>query len=1108
MNQTNDQPRNMHHIPSPSELMRTMHPDLFSDTRASEAPLLPRAVFEYHLETLTSRKQEYEFEHFCRKLAEKEICPNLRVQTGPTGGGDSKVDTETYPVAAEIAERWWVGDANAGAERWAFAFSAKKAWKAKIKTDIANILSTGRDYKRIYFFSNQFISDKERSKQEDGLAKQAGIPVHIVDRAWIVEKVYENGHLDLAASTLAIEGAGSESLRAPGPRDAARLAELEELDRQITDQNRYHCARYQLVEDCLRGAILARSLERSRDEVENRFAQAERIAQQLGFRQQQMRVAYNLAWTAHWWYNDFPSFNRFYDEVERYLEDSSQAGEVERLLNLWQLLPPAVAAGRLSAQDAKVEDRRARLEAMLLAIAADSARPNNALEARTSLALIKAAQAYRDGAGGQRDAVWDEFSQIVDASTGLGIYPIERLSDLLQVIGKHVDSAAFDALYEKVVDVVRQRRSEGEAGKAYSTRGTQKLQQDKPYEAIQWFGRAEELLIKQEYRAELVLALAGSSCAYERVGLIWAARNKILVAVERSTAVLLQEGEFILPALRALQQLVWTELQLGRIPHVLNVMTMAAVVAAHLKLSEERQAAHQDEVMMQEAVLGIHLLNIPYGDLPSVSRLPDVLERLGLTNARLPLLYALGQVQAIYDEHYFPADENEDKLQSFFERWHDQPAAKDISAYPVLVDGSTSFLRSTILGSKIVLETPSNPVSFGVAESLLGALEAFAATSDEGDLLPHRELTTIVIQASNHVVGIPEIHFSDDGITRIEILHPVDLRFSGPEDFHNFSNWLQEAIITLLARIFVIRDIQTWLDKIAGQERAFSRALILGDALTLDRNIFGEQFKFQLADWIDDNDKVYERLRPRPWRDTKVADTVAFPDSGHPLKFGSGPPPPDLVDTSRLKHTDRHIGSPIDIELWDRAKWCGTLFAEAEGTPPILGIMFENGQAGQAIFSAWRDRWAKGGVDDALRVAIITGVSARNPAHYAVTVGPNLTQFEQSHAKTFVAVSRINRMEPMTSHNLERFLAAYRRYGGFFLVSAQAGSPPTPDYNLCLFRRQLDIRPAWQITENDLDMMVLQEDDDPIVPATVSDPPVKNALERIRTLRQRRHSDA
>lgn len=114
-------------MPNPRDLMRSRHPDLFSDSEVDTSRHLPKAVFEYHLDTLTSRKQEYEFEHFCRKLAEKEICPNLRVQTGPTGGGDSKVDTETYPVAEEIAERWWVGEQGAAKERWAFAFSAKEA---------------------------------------------------------------------------------------------------------------------------------------------------------------------------------------------------------------------------------------------------------------------------------------------------------------------------------------------------------------------------------------------------------------------------------------------------------------------------------------------------------------------------------------------------------------------------------------------------------------------------------------------------------------------------------------------------------------------------------------------------------------------------------------------------------------------------------------------------------------------------------------------------------------------------------------------------------------------------------------------------------------------
>jgi hypothetical protein len=72
---------------------RTPSPELFSDSRLVEQPRLTREVFEYHLETLTSRKQEIEFEAFCRRLAEKELCPNLLPQTGPTGGGDSKVDS-------------------------------------------------------------------------------------------------------------------------------------------------------------------------------------------------------------------------------------------------------------------------------------------------------------------------------------------------------------------------------------------------------------------------------------------------------------------------------------------------------------------------------------------------------------------------------------------------------------------------------------------------------------------------------------------------------------------------------------------------------------------------------------------------------------------------------------------------------------------------------------------------------------------------------------------------------------------------------------------------------------------------------------------------------
>jgi hypothetical protein len=587
------------------------------------------------------------------------------------------------------------------------------------------------------------------------------------------------------------------------------------------------------------------------------------------------------------------------------------------------------------------------------------------------------------------------------------------------------------------------------------------------------------------------------------VGLLWAARNKILVAVERSLAVLVEDGEMIPPALLALRRLAWIELQLGRIPQVLQAMTLAQFAALHLKLSEDRMAAHVEEVRAQEVVLAIHLLNIPFATLPAASRLPDALERLGLTNARLALLFVLGQEKAIRDEGHFFARKGLEEMQALFERLHGQPAAKDIPPHPVLVTGATSLLKSTILGSEIVVETPNDPTSFGIAESLLGALEAFLATSNEANLLPHRERTTIVIRASDQVMGVPQIHFPEYDGARVDITHPVDLAFPTAEDVHNFSEWLRDSVIAIVSRLFMIRDPEAWMAKIAGEERAFSRALLLGDALTLDRNVFGDRPDFRLEDWLKEEDKTYTVLRSRPWR---CADRVEAHASANPdelPKFGVGPPPRDLLNKSELKHTERRVLSPIDIGLWDRARWRGTLFVTVEGNagPPLLGIGFEDGQVGEAIFRAWRDRWGEEDVDDALRVAIITGVSKRHPAHYAVTIGPNLNLIRNLPGNTATTVSRINRMEPSSSANLDRFIDAYRQVGGYLLIPAQIGSSFSLPPKLYLAKRQLHIRPAWEISENDPDMMAMQEDDDPIIPATVLDPPVRKALERLKSLR-------
>lgn len=110
--------------------MRNLRPELYSDSEDRSAYVLERPQLEYQLETITSRNQTQDFELFCRRLCEKVICPNLRPQTGPEGGGDAKTDSETYSVADEVS-RTFVGEPNSGRERWAFAFSAKAKMAAE-----------------------------------------------------------------------------------------------------------------------------------------------------------------------------------------------------------------------------------------------------------------------------------------------------------------------------------------------------------------------------------------------------------------------------------------------------------------------------------------------------------------------------------------------------------------------------------------------------------------------------------------------------------------------------------------------------------------------------------------------------------------------------------------------------------------------------------------------------------------------------------------------------------------------------------------------------------------------------------------------------------------
>lgn len=1083
--------------------MRARHPDLFSDTRVDTVYRLPRSVFEFHLDTLTSRKQEYDFEHFCRKIAEKEICTNLRPQTGPLGGGDSKVDTESYPVAEEIAERWWTGTTSATRERWAFAFSAKKKWKPKAQADVRRIASTGRDYKKIYFFTNQAVPDRQRASVEDSLSEELQIPVVIIDRTWIVDKVYQNGHLKTAIATLGLDDFRSETMDVLGPRDSQKLADLRELDKQIADPSRYQNAKYLLVNDCLESSILARNLEHPQSEVSARFAQTSHLAEQVNNHNQLIRVEYQRAWTAYWWYEDYTTYRQFYTRVEGLVQESNEVREVELLMNLWLILLPRVEAGDIKMDSDELIQKERTLRVLLENIACDESRPNNALEARWKMIQMDVITSVRANGVDDSDHYWSDLEKLIDESDGLVSFPTVQLFEQLSEITRSVDSPALDSLYDKMVNIIAKRRSEEQRGELYARRGSEKLERDKPYEAIEWFGRAEGLLLKDECAYELIMCLLGSSYAYERAGLLWAAYNKVMGAVEKVVSIFVAEGSMPYLASVAAERLVWIELQIGRIPKILAAIVVAEFVSSHTTESPHRRDLRGKEIALQDLTLGKNILNIPFDALPRITRLPDVLARMQLPYGRAAALFVLGQFEQLRLDNPHWSGDSDEAIHKRFGEWQNSHSNEDLSSSPALADEESSEFTSVLLGSRLVIITDNQPVTHVVSESILGCLEGLLATSKYGEVVPFRECATIRCSSSNENLRIPRLEAMNASSCAFTIVCPSKIDFSTVRDQRAYLEWVRNSAFRILNEMFVFPDSGKWITEVTRDEGVLRRALIPGNLLTVSDTVFGRERRLRLESWFVDGDRHYDVRRTSHWR--RITARGRSPASGDRVDAEAEWERPDRED---IKHSDQRVVSPIDIPLWDRARWRGALFSRARGRPPELALLFQHRDAGLQIFQRWIDRVGKEDREDWLRIAIIRGVSVANPAAYSLIVGPNTLTQGFAGPKLLLGLSRILRVDARNSANLENFLSSYRNVGRFLLMPAFLRDPlgevrPESAPHLGILIRNIVVRDAWTIDQDDLDLMGIFDDDCPVIPASISDAPIHRGLAWIKNIRGR-----
>ena len=471
-------------------------------------------------------------------------------------------------------------------------------------------------------------------------------------------------------------------------------------------------------------------------------------------------------------------------------------------------------------------------------------------------------------------------------------------------------------------------------------------------------------------------------------------------------------------------------------------------------------------------------------------------QRLGL--ARDALLWALGGVVAVRRDGIMAGDRSDAEIAEFFDLWARQPAATQISARPILAEGSEVVLSTVVLGVEVVARIACNHDSTFLAEAILAAFESFLSTSLNANVFPYRERIEFTVYPSADAAAPPT--FQIDDLTRaIAVTHGAG-SLAGAPNYPTFTSWLQELLIHLSLGMLFISDPKKWIEHVARDEAGFERALALSAVAVTTRNVFGDQPRVLLSDWIDPTSErhLLERKTALELSPEATAATVKVDTS---IRYGKGDSP-NSYNSEAGGHADRRVLSPINIPLWDRAKWQATGFSWVRNEPPFLMLGFYDYESGKAIFREWRKLYGPVDERDALRITIVREIDRNDPPAYVIMLSSEIEGRELSGTMLYLS-SRINRMKPKDRVNLDHFLKAYAQTGTFVLAPLPLdalGTFQPMDPDLVIVKHRLIVRDAWTIGDNDPELVCIHIDDTPIIPKGVTDPPINRTLERLRRM--------
>lgn len=1069
---------------TPSAFYRTIRPEFFSDSDIQTDYELPKEVLALELEKITTNQKESAFETFARRLAEKRISPNLIPQVGPTGGGDGKTDFETHLVSKEVSDRWFIPENGwNNNEKWAFAISAKKDWKPKLRSDIKSILSTNRGYSQIFFITNQKVSSKVKKELEEAHKTEFNIPVTILDAEWIIESVYNNNLIDLAVDSLNMSDSYKLHSKKIGKNDTERIDRLNELESNISNPKRYSENDYQLVEDALEAAILSRMLEKPKEEVMGRFDRVFRFSTKHKNHQQKIRLHYQRAWTYLQFYDDFSGFIDDYRSLKLLLKDDCTIPALELYFNLFNLLRNVINSESLdvSAFSINLEEEEKEIKTFLLKFAEDSSKPTSSLISKTHIAILDLTKNLFSQKNPEPSLV--SLKDYMESSKGHLEYPFEQFQEMIEKFGVVLpNNKNYDALIDSIAAEAEVRSSELSAGSIYLRRGGQKLIANNYKDSVIYFGKALLKLAKEESQYGFGLAMRALGEAYSGLDLLWAANNCYIASCSLTFKSFFEKGIVDPRTYRAVVKLLGNELFIGRAPSFLiwnELYEILERVPQSSSENEERDENDLEEDLLFDACLSVRLLHSKTEQ--GFQYLPSILDKNGLTLSESTALYKLGYVDKLIKEEYGIPAKSESELDAYFKKWAEQPFVNQIRYETNLLFTDQIVFTSNILGCSFKVLFGKDKELYWAAEIILAFFEGILGTSLSG-VIPGTESITIRLTRNETEQSISYKSFNDSS-------NEFEVELNSFEFNQENRRNVWEKLISLFAEIvgknFFFKDAKAHLKKLFEEEEVSERLGLLLEHRKFSRNVLGDSPKFFLSDWVKEGTE---------FPNTRVKEIQYLKANGPKVELTKE------FDENDVRHIQRKVSSVINDQLWNQSIW------QAFGsfsTGSFFGIFlgFKNGEPGQKIFEEWITRFGKEDKEEKIRICIVKGIDKENPHFYRVVVTSKLDKEEIPKGGFVYTAFRIHEMNPTSSKNLDDLVSMYNQLKYFILIPAEFDSENLrvrPFFNLGIKKNEISIRNAWEIGDHDPDMPCIKKGDDPVIPDSEVDPPIKRLLDRLR----------